>query len=153
LKIHIISVGKRKNKDIENLVRECKKRIQWKIVFHEVESLNKLPAHVAKARESEKLLKVCPKKTFRIALDIAGEDFSSGKLAKKFIFLQQHFNLDLVFLIGGSEGLSKLLFNEVDLILSLGKMTWPHELAKLMLLEQIYRSQCILFHHPYHRLV
>ena len=106
-----------------------------------------------KKQESEKLLEACPEKTFRIALDTTGQEFSSDKLAKKFIFLQQNFHLDLVFFIGGSEGLSKLLLKEADLVLSFGKMTWPHELAILMLLEQIYRSQCILLHHPYHRLV
>ena len=153
MKIHIISIGKSKNKDIGKLVTEFKKRIRWKIIFNELEALSKLPTHVAKKVESEKLLEVCPEKTFRIALDTTGQEFSSDKLAKKFIFLQQNFHLDLVFFIGGSEGLSKLLLKEADLVLSFGKMTWPHELAKLMLLEQIYRSQCILLHHPYHRLV
>ena len=102
MKIHIISIGKSKNKDIGKLVTEFKKRIRWKIIFNELEALSKLPTHVAKKVESEKLLEACPEKTFRIALDTTGQEFSSDKLAKKFIFLQQNFHLDLVFFIGGS---------------------------------------------------
>ena len=152
MKIHILSVVKNKNKNIEWIIAEFAKRIQWKISFHTVQSFNKLPLNIAKEKESKKLLQACPKNTFRIATDITGESFSSDKLAKKFTFLQESARVDIVFFIGGFSGLSKSLIQEADLVLSFGKMTWPHELAKLMLLEQIYRSQCILFNHPYHRL-
>jgi 23S rRNA (pseudouridine1915-N3)-methyltransferase len=58
---------------------------------------------------------------------------------------------DLAFVIGGADGLTEQMRNRADFILSLGQMTWPHQLARVMLVEQIYRAQQILAGHPYHR--
>ena len=58
---------------------------------------------------------------------------------------------ELAFVIGGAEGLDPALTKRADMVLSLGPMTWPHLLVRGMLAEQIYRAQCILGRHPYHR--
>ena len=58
---------------------------------------------------------------------------------------------DLAITIGGSDGLDKVILDKAHLSISMGAMTWPHMLARVMLLEQVYRAQCILNKHPYHK--
>lgn len=87
--------------------------------------------------------------TFNIALDIQGKNVSSMELAQlidKAILEQRVIN----FFIGGADGLDKRLLEQADARISFGKATWPHQLVRIMLLEQIYRSETIRDNHPYH---
>lgn len=86
----------------------------------------------------------------KIYLDPAGKELDSGAFAKILDTAAMH-GQDLVFLIGGHEGLTPEQKRQADMLLSLSRMTWPHELARAMLAEQIYRGFAILKNHPYVR--
>ena len=86
-----------------------------------------------------------------IALDPIGKSFSSNQFAQHFQAWMTDGVRDVTFLVGGSDGLSSEAITRAQLELSMGEQTWPHLLARCMLLEQIYRAQCILGNHPYHK--
>lgn len=86
----------------------------------------------------------------KIYLDPLGKELDSPQFAKLLDTAAMH-GQDLVFLIGGHDGLTSEQRKQADLLLSLSKMTWPHELARAMLAEQIYRGFAILKNHPYVR--
>ncbi|HAE02350.1 MAG TPA: 23S rRNA (pseudouridine(1915)-N(3))-methyltransferase RlmH, partial [Rhodospirillaceae bacterium] len=83
--------------------------------------------------------------------DETGDDLTSRKLAAKFQTWQDSGTSDLVFLIGGADGLSDGLRQSASLLIRFGRVTWPHMLVRPMLAEQIYRCRQILDGHPYHR--
>jgi 23S rRNA (pseudouridine1915-N3)-methyltransferase len=86
----------------------------------------------------------------RIALDETGKAWSTRDLAN---YLQQglHDATDVSFLIGGADGLDDRVRSQADVVIALGRMTWPHQIARLLLCEQIYRVMTMLSGHPYHR--
>lgn len=104
-----------------------------------------------KEREGELLLAQAPEGATLVALDGRGRPLSSEKFAG---WLGQHRDQgcrNLVFIIGGADGLSDQVIARAHLQISLGAMTWPHMLVRMMLAEQIYRAVTILANHPYHR--
>ena len=107
------------------------------------------PAEI-KRREGEALLAALPAQAFGIALDLGGEMLDSAGFAAR---LEGWLGLSrpIRFLIGGAEGLDRPVLARADFVLSLGRMTWPHLLARAMLAEQIYRARSIAAGHPYHR--
>ena len=86
-----------------------------------------------------------------IALDELGKTLSSVELSKKITDLQNIKSGKVQFIIGGADGLDDDIRQRADLVLSFGRLTWPHMLARVMLIEQIYRAQLIAANHPYHR--
>ena len=104
----------------------------------------------ALADEGSRMLAAIPKSTFVIALDGDGRTFSSEGLAKQ---LEQWRGLgtDLAFLIGGPDGLAPPCLAAATLNISLGPMTLPHALVRIVLAEQLFRAHSILTNHPYHR--
>ncbi len=88
---------------------------------------------------------------FIIALDETGKDMSSRQLADKIGVWRDDGCRELVFIIGAADGLRDDIRQQANLTLSLGRMTWPHMLARVLLAEQIYRAISILSGHPYHR--
>jgi 23S rRNA (pseudouridine1915-N3)-methyltransferase len=92
-----------------------------------------------------------PKGAFVVALDEKGREFSSEALAKAIDGWRNRGVNTLAFIIGGAGGLDSRIRESADVIMSLGKMTWPHALARAMLAEQLYRASAILEGHPYHR--
>ena len=86
-----------------------------------------------------------------IALDELGKTLSSVELSKNIEKLQQIKSGKVQFIIGGADGLDDDIRARADLILSFGRLTWPHMLARVMLVEQIYRATLIMSNHPYHR--
>jgi len=91
-----------------------------------------------------------PKDSYIIALDVLGKAFSTEDLSK---YLNQwmHGGRNICMIIGGADGLSPEILNQADLKLSLSQLTFPHPLAKIILIEQLYRAHSILKNHPYHR--
>ena len=85
---------------------------------------------------------------YRIALDKAGAQFSSEQFSN--MLAEQGAGI-VAFFIGGADGLGESITQQADRVMSFGKMTFPHELARLMLLEQIYRAEMIASRHPYHK--
>ena len=105
---------------------------------------------VRKQEETDRLLDAVPAGTVPIALDERGEELTSIQFAAELRRLLDGGSKHVVFLIGGADGHAAEIRTRARL-LSLGRMTWPHALVRLMLAEQIYRSVTILVNHPYHR--
>ncbi len=151
MKTLLVAVGRAGAGPENDLFRHYAGRVRPAIALKEVEEKRRLPPPQLKKREAELLLAAVPDDAFVIALDRRGGEFSSLALAKKIGVLRDDGVRQLAFLIGGAEGLDDTVSRRADLTLSLGAMTWPHMMVRAMLAEQIYRVQCILNGHQYHR--
>ena len=148
MKIKVAWIGKTKEAAIQSLTDEYLKRISR---YAEIEglSLKDEAALLALSRgETGRGLK--GKDRYKLVLlDSRGKHLSSEELAR-FLEAEQITAIPLLFAVGGSDGFSDDARRHAGLILSLGKMTLPHELARVIILEQIYRALTILNNHPYH---
>jgi 23S rRNA (pseudouridine1915-N3)-methyltransferase len=117
----------------------------------ELEPRQPLPAAARKAREAQLILAAMPARCRLLALDAGGEMWSSREFAEHLAGWRDAGVPELVFAIGGAEGLDRTILDRAAVRMSLGPMTWPHFLVRGMLLEQLYRAQQILAGHPYHR--
>lgn len=115
------------------------------------ETLSPAQQAQVKAREGERLARLLRDEQYLIALDLAGRAFSSEAFAAHLAQLTVNGHSDLVFLIGGSLGLAPALLQRAHLRLSFGPMTFPHQLMRLVLLEQVYRGFKIMRGEPYHK--
>jgi len=144
VKIKVAWIGKTKEPAIQSLTEEYLKRIS-RYAKVEGAALRDEAALLALARGDR------GKERHRLMLlDSRGKQFSSEELAELLAWGQVQ-SMSLLAGIGGSDGFSDEARGEASLILSLGKMTLPHELARVVVLEQIYRAFTILNNHPYHR--
>jgi 23S rRNA (pseudouridine1915-N3)-methyltransferase len=123
----------------------------WRIELREVEERRTLPSTQLKAREAELLLAQVPKGARLVALDAHGAPLGSEAFAARLAAWRDSGGGEIVFVVGGADGLDAAILAKADLVLSLGAMTWPHMLVRVMLVEQLYRAQSILAGHPYHR--
>jgi 23S rRNA (pseudouridine1915-N3)-methyltransferase len=152
MKITIISIGKfSKNDPNFDLFLKYQKRLPWKLELKELETKGNLQGEVLKNKEAELLLAAAPNGAKIIALDEKGKNLSSPEFAKSIANFGNEGNSHLAFIIGGADGLSDHLKKHADLILSFGKMTFPHMMVRSFLAEQIYRAYTIINNHPYHR--
>ena len=158
MKITIIAVGKLKKSFLQDGVSEYVKRLSRfsKIRIIEIKDrapVNEVPSEINKVIESEgqDILKHLKKEAYTIALDINGKQMTSEAFAD--IINNRAINgiADFIFIIGGSYGLSSQVKKAVNYRLSFSKMTFPHQLFRLMLLEQIYRAFKISRHETYHK--
>jgi 23S rRNA (pseudouridine1915-N3)-methyltransferase len=117
----------------------------------EVETRRSLPPAVLKAREAELILGALPPGACLVALDERGAEWSSRAFADRLAGWRDRGIGELAFAVGGAEGLDQAVLDRAETVLSLGPMTWPHFLARSLLLEQLYRAQQIRAGHPYHR--
>ena len=151
MRLLIAGVGRIKAGALADLQSEYLKRLSGPVAIKEVEERRALPPAERKAREAERLLAALPEDAVLVALDEHGTTLTSAGFADRL----QRWRLDgvktLAFVIGGADGLAQPLVQRARLTLSLGAMTWPHLLARILLLEQLYRAQQILAGHPYHR--
>ena len=142
--IRLVAVGKMKDRQLADLVTEFARRISGLAPFEILEVRDSKPER--EARDLLARLESQAGRSFVIALDEKGEEISSRGLAQ---LLGQHGSL--AFLIGGTDGLGQAARQRADRILRLSAMTLTHEMARLLLTEQIYRGLCILRNKPYHR--
>jgi 23S rRNA (pseudouridine1915-N3)-methyltransferase len=149
MKIQIISVGKLSS-EITPLVGQYLKMSGWKLIQQELPHSNKKDVEQIKADEAELIRKKLRTNGYLILLDAQGKRFSSEQFTQILQELMMQGN-DVYFVIGGAYGLHKSLFESANLILSLSDMTFPHQLVKLLLVEQLYRAQTIINNHPYHK--
>ena len=150
LKIDIIAVGRLKKGPLFELSEEYCKRIQWKLTLHEIQSQYKDSDNMQKD-ESRKTLALLKDNAFVIVLDERGDGLKSLDFAETLDKLKNSGENHIQFILGGAEGVTDDIRDRANLLLSFGQQTWPHLLARIMLLEQIYRAQQILAGHPYHR--
>lgn len=159
MKITLLTVGKIKEAYFTDAIAEYAKRLSryCKLEILEVPD-EKTPDGASKAiedqikeKEGERILSKIPDSAYVVALAIDGKAMTSEELAEK----MEKWNVSgishLVFLIGGSLGMSQTVLNRADFRLSFSKMTFPHQLMRVILLEQIYRSFRIRNHEPYHK--
>ena len=151
MNITIVAVGRMKKGSERSLWDVYAKRLKWPLALKEVEEKNSFGAKQIKRKEADLLLSKIPKGAVLIAMDKNGLFLSSDDFAKKISTWQDDGINDLAITIGGSDGLDKVILDKAHLSISMGAMTWPHMLARVMLLEQVYRAQCILNKHPYHK--
>jgi 23S rRNA (pseudouridine1915-N3)-methyltransferase len=101
--------------------------------------------------ESIAIANVVPDRAITVILDDRGEGLSSAALADRLQDWRAASRPAAIFIVGGADGLAASLREKADLALSFGALTWPHQLVRVMLLEQLYRAATILSGHPYHR--
>ena len=159
MNIRIISVGKIKEKYIREGLKEFQKRLSSYCRLDIIEIPDQPTPDRASSKdeerikniEGEKILSKIENDAYIISLVIQGKNFSSEDLAKKLDDLALDGRSKVNFIIGGSLGLSDEVISRSDLKLSFSKMTFPHQLMRLILLEQIYRSFRIIKGEPYHK--
>jgi len=151
LRLLIAAVGRIKAGPLADLQSEYMKRLGGSIAIKEVEERRTSSASERKTREGELLLAALPEDASVVALDERGKALSSAAFAERLQRWQTDGIKTLAFVIGGAEGLAQPVVQRAGLVLSLGAMTWPHLLARILLLEQLYRAHQILNGHPYHR--
>ena len=151
MRISIIAVGRLKSGPETDLVQQYLTRLTWPVTIREVEVRKKLPSSALRKKEAELLLSACPKTTTIVALDERGKSLASRDFSKILGQWRDDGEAEITFMIGGADGLDPAIIDRASLVLSFGSMTWPHQLARGLLLEQLYRSQQILAGHPYHR--
>lgn len=150
ISVEIIAVGRLKKGSLFDLFAHYRKQLKGSFKLHEIESKYKSSAEAA-PDEHKKIAALIRSDAFVVAMDERGKSLRSMVFAKKIQDLQNVGTRNIQFIIGGSDGLSDDIRGRADLLLSFGGQTWPHMLARIMLIEQIYRAQQILAGHPYHR--
>lgn len=150
MKIELIVVGRLKSGPYHELIQEYKKRISWSLSIREVDSKVKNEAQ-AQNDEIKQIVGLIDPKAFVLACDERGKTLSSRQLSDKLATLMQEDTKLLQIVIGGANGIGEILRARANFLLSFGQQTWPHMLVRVMLMEQIYRSQQILKGHPYHK--
>lgn len=159
MKITVLCVGKIKEKYFTDAVQEYTKRLSRYCKPEIIEVADeKTPDRASeheeeliRKKEGERLKKYIKEDSYVIALAIEGKQYSSEEFADKLHRLGLHGESHIIFLIGGSIGLWEELLQEADELLSFSKMTFPHQLMRVVLLEQVYRGYRIMNGEPYHK--
>lgn len=159
MEIKIIVVGKLKEKYLKNGISEYLKRMKsyanLKIIEVKDEAagqtLSEAEIEQIKEIEGKRILEKLPKRARVIALDLKGKQLTSERFSEEINETMTYGTSQIVFIIGGSHGLSQEVLQKTDLKISFGKMTYPHQLMRLILVEQIYRAFKIMRNEPYHK--
>ena len=159
MKISIVAVGKIKEKFMEQAVAEYGKRLSKFCEFNVIEvpdeNLSYAKSEEAesqvKRREAEKILKKIPENAYVITMEILGKKLTSPQLAEKLEQIMVMGKSHIVIVIGGSLGLDKSVSDRADFKLSISDMTFPHQLARVIVAEQIYRAFKINNNETYHK--
>ena len=144
--IKIICVGKIKEKYLSDLINDYKMRISK---YHKIEIIELKDSD--KKRESSEILQSVKSTDYNILLDIQGEEFTSIEFSTFMSKVFTNMNGNITFIIGGSDGVEDSLRDVVDKRISFSKLTFPHQLFRVLLLEQLYRSYKINNHESYHK--
>ncbi|SDM15815.1 23S rRNA (pseudouridine1915-N3)-methyltransferase [Halarsenatibacter silvermanii] len=159
MEINVIAVGKIKEDYIVQGINEYTQRLSSYCNLNIIEvkeasmagKNEKNAGDIIKKKEGERLLEKLPERGYDIALDARGKPMTSEGLAKSINNLQVKGHSSLNFLIGGSLGLSEEVLDSVDYSLALSRMTFTHQMIRLILLEQLYRAFKIKSNEPYHK--
>ncbi|WP_341704671.1 23S rRNA (pseudouridine(1915)-N(3))-methyltransferase RlmH [Ferrovibrio sp.] len=144
--------GRAKHDAAQSLLEDYRARLPWPVTIREVEDRRQGGnAADRKAREGALLLAAVPKGAVIVALDEKGRSLSSRQFAETLAGWRDGGEQEVAFLIGGADGHDAAVLDRARLTLSLSAMTWPHLLARMLLLEQLYRAWSLQAGHPYHR--
>jgi len=158
MRIVVAAVGKLKRGPESDLSERYRERAVKSGRGIGLRSLEVVEIAESRAREAQRrmleesiaLANVIPKGAATALLDPRGETLDSNGFTKRLRGWNDG-GRDVAFVIGGPDGLAPTLSDQADLLLAFGALTWPHQLVRVMLLEQIYRATTILSGHPYHR--
>lgn len=159
MRITLITVGKIKEKYLKDAIAEYTKRLSkyCKLEIIEVadektpDNASEIVEEQIRNKEGERILKNIKDDAYVITLEITGKQLASEELADKIDTLGIQGTSHIVFIIGGSIGLGQEVLKRSNYGLSFSKMTFPHQLMRVILLEQIYRSYRIINGEPYHK--
>ncbi len=159
MQIQIITIGKIREAYLKEGIEVYRRRLApWHTLLMTelqeeriAEKCSAAEKQRGKEKEGERLIAAAPDATFAIALDPEGELLSSPELAARMTQCELKGQGNVSFFIGGPLGLSPAVTGHADLVLSLSRMTFPHQLVRLILIEQIYRAACISRGIPYHK--
>lgn len=155
MRLSLLAVGRLRSGPMSELYDDYASRLRGRplgpLILREVEEKRPLAPAALKEREAELLLGSCPSGARLVALDGTGRALSSEDLAATLGRWRDEGIGEAAFAIGGAEGHGTALLQRADLKLSLGRMTWPHMLVRVLLAEQLFRADAILSGHPYHR--
>ncbi len=159
MRITLVTVGKIKEKYLRDAVAEYAKRLgkYCKLEILEVgdektqERASEAEEAAVRSREGERILRQVKDDAYVITLEIQGKQMTSEELADKIEMLGVQGKSHIVFIIGGSIGLGSEVLKRSDYALSFSRMTFPHQLMRVILLEQIYRGFRIINGEPYHK--
>lgn len=159
LHINIICVGKLKEKYLQDAILEYSKRLSRYCILNIIElSDEKLPSNLndslikqIKEKESNNIISHIDKSSYVIALDLKGKQYSSEDFSEKISNISLNSSSTITFIIGGTLGLSQNVLKHSNELVCFSKMTFPHQLIRIFLLEQIFRSFKILNNETYHR--
>ncbi|MDE2029736.1 MAG: 23S rRNA (pseudouridine(1915)-N(3))-methyltransferase RlmH [Alphaproteobacteria bacterium] len=149
MKTTTLAIGKLSGPEAE-LAAEYQKRLGKSVTVKEFAAPKSLPPAQTQQAEAQLLLKNIPPQATVILLDERGKDMTSRALAAKIAGWRNE-GKDVIFLIGGADGVTDEIRARADVTLGFGRLTWPHKLVRVMLLEQLYRATQIIAGHPYHR--
>lgn len=159
MKITVITVGKIKEKYLKDAIAEYSKRLgkYCKLEIIEVadektlDNASETVEEQIRAKEGERILKYIKDDAYVITLEIEGKQLTSEQFAGKIESLGVQGYSHIIFIIGGSIGLGSEVLKKSDYALSFSKMTFPHQLMRVILLEQVYRGYRIISGAPYHK--
>lgn len=150
--LHLLAVGRARKGPETAQFESYARRLRPPLALREVEVRRATASAERIRQEGRLLLDAIPARAHVVVLDGAGRALSSEALAAHVGRVRDHDGgTPIAFLIGGADGHDDAVRARADLLLSLGPMTWPHMLVRVMLAEQLYRAQSILSGHPYHR--
>ncbi len=159
MEIHIAAIGRMKAGPERALFEHYKKRLEdighsngiSAVHLREFAEGTGRATAERKKKEAVVLLKAIPQDAMIVALDENGSVLSSKKFAGEIGRWRDDGMRHLVFVLGGADGLDVQLVKQAGRVISLGRMTWPHQIARILLCEQLYRAMAIITGHPYHR--
>lgn len=154
MQIDLIVVGKLKEKSMQQMCNEYIKRLGSYCKLNVIElkdESNNLDEKLVISREAEAINKVLDDKSYIIIMDIDGKQMGSEEFSRKIDDITTYGNSKITFVIGGSLGIAPEIKAKANLRMSFSKMTFPHQLFRVMLLEQIYRQFRIAKNEPYHK--
>ena len=151
MRLTMIAVGRARPGVFTTLLEHYTRRLRWSLALREIDVRTESSARIRRRNEGAKLLSAIPQGASVLALDETGRDLDSQQLATWIGRLRDGGSRDLAIVIGGADGLDPTVIQRADLVLSLGRVTWPHLLVRGLITEQIYRAETILSGHPYHR--
>ena len=152
MEISIITICNKKDNNAQDLLTKYISQIEnfYKINIINISFQTKKIQKNLYEKEYRKALSIIKPGSILISLDESGNNYSSINFSKKMKFWIEEYS-NIYFIIGGPDGLSDEVKDKSGSILSLSKLTFPHQLAKVILIEQVYRSISIMNNHPYHR--
>lgn len=151
MQILIAAVGRMKRGPAAELIADYLKRTRWDVSIKELaDAPSNMASAARQAREGEALLALLDKESRLIAMDSRGTQMSSETFAATLGKYKAQGAKKLVIAIGGQDGLAPEVLARASATLAFGAATWPHQLARLLLAEQIYRAYTIEAGHPYH---